>query len=58
MNELKELLSDLGWSQLRLAHLCGVSANTVNAWANGRIPTPHIVLVHLRMLIVLKGFVK
>ena len=54
MNTLNELLAELGWSQRKLARVCRVEPNTANRWANDVSETPHVVLLHLQLLVDIK----
>lgn len=54
MNKLNELLSELGWSQRKLARVVKVEPNTANRWAQGLTETPHSVILLLRVLVSIK----
>ena len=54
MSELSKLLKELNWSQRKLARVADVSVNSVNLWATGKVKTPTIYLIHLKLLVDIK----
>ncbi len=51
MGSFKELLKKTEQSQARLAETLGVSPQTVNRWAVGKLPAPKAVVLYLSLLV-------
>ena len=54
MDELREYLDILGWSQAELGRRIGVSGTSVSSWVKGRHSVPKVVLLYLGILCRLK----
>jgi DNA-binding transcriptional regulator YiaG len=55
-DEFLKGLAELGWRQVEFAARAGVTKDTVNRWAHGRLAVPPWAAAHLRLLIAAKQF--
>ena len=54
--EFTQGLAALDWKQVEFADRAGVTKDTVNRWAHGRLPVPAWVAAHLRLLLAAAEF--